>query len=527
LAHVNQETKTSLIEALRNPHLYGRSGGPIPLLETHISWVLLAGEFAYKIKKPVDLGFVDFTTLARRHFFCLEELRLNRRLAPELYLDVVPVTGSPADPHWGGAGPALEYAVRMREFPQSELLPALLARGELTPMHLDRLARRVADFHAEIEIAAPESPWGTPERVLDPVRENFRQLNLSPHAPEVQARIQQLEQWSLDQHRRRFADFAARKQGGCIRECHGDMHLGNMVRRDGEVMVFDCIEFNERLRWIDVISEVAFLAMDLTDRGRPDFAHRFMNAYLELSGDYGGLSVFPFYAVYRALVRAKVTCIRRKQGGPTEADLQRLQREFEGYLHLAAQYTLPRQPALLITHGVSGSGKTSQTQALIEAGGFVRIRSDVERKRLFGLAAESRSESPLEAGLYGPEANRRTYAQLGNLAETIVRAGHPVIVDATFLQQVQRTSLRSLSERLGVPFAILDFAADEVVLRARIAERERAGGDASEATLAVLERQLQSREPLTDAEQALSWRIDPGHPLDVPALLASLALRSA
>jgi hypothetical protein len=181
----------------------------------------------------------------------------------------------------------------------------------------------------------------------------------------------------------------------------------------------------------------------------------------------------------------------------------------------------------LITHGVSGSGKTSQTQALIEAGGFVRIRSDVERKRLFGLAAESRSESPLEAGLYGPEANRRTYAQLGNLAETIVRAGHPVIVDATFLQQVQRTSLRSLSERLGVPFAILDFAADEVVLRARIAERERAGGDASEATLAVLERQLQSREPLTDAEQALSWRIDPGHPLDVPALLASLALRSA
>ena len=364
---------------------YPGSVSRIELHETHISWVFLAGEFAYKLKKPVDLGFVDFTTLERRHLFCEEELRLNRRLAPDLYLDVVPITGTAESPRIGGQGTAIEYCVRMRRFPDDRLLSRLVAAGELLPRHIDALARQVAEFHARIPVAEPASRFGTPDSVAEPMRANFSHLDRLD-SPEAAALVERLSAWTEGELTARENEFIVRKQNGFIRECHGDMHLGNMILTDDSVTIFDCIEFNPDLRWIDVASEIAFCTMDLEDRGRPDLAWRFLNGYLEWSGDYAGLALFRLYFVYRALVRAKVTGLRRSQGVLSDEENQRLATELTNYLKLAERSTQSKTPFLAITHGLSGSGKTWGSQAVVERRGAIRLRSDIERKRLAGLS---------------------------------------------------------------------------------------------------------------------------------------------
>jgi aminoglycoside phosphotransferase family enzyme/predicted kinase len=500
-----------LISALLVPTAYDHPVDRVELIETHISWVLLAGDYAYKLKKPVDLGFLDFTTLEKRHHYCLEELRLNRRLAPDIYLDVVPIGGTAETPKVGRTEPLLEWAVKMRRFPQETLLSHVLEQGGLTSAHIDAVARQIADFHRLAAIARSDSPFSTPDGVRRPVEQNFRQIGPRLRRPEDREKLEALAAWSDTEHAARWDDFAARKADGFIRECHGDMHLGNMALLEGRVTVFDCIEFNDSLRWIDVMSEAAFLAMDLEDRGRRDFARRFLNAYLELTGDYRGLAVLRYYLVYRALVRAKVAAIRADQAGPAERDGNWA--DYRDHIDLAERLTRAVQPRLLITHGLSGSGKTTVSQALLEASVAIRLRSDVERKRLFGLAPDARSASAIETGLYTAEASRQTYERLSDLARAVIRSGYPVIVDAAFLKRAQRERFRELASSLGVPFAILRCRAEEGVLRKRVAMREQVGKDASEAGPAVLERQLASLEPLAEHEAQIAIEVE--QPLDV------------
>jgi hypothetical protein len=300
------------------------------------------------------------------------------------------------------------------------------------------------------------------------------------------------------------------------------MHLGNMVRQDGEVVVFDCIEFNESFRWIDVLNEVAFVVMDLYDRSRPDLARRFLNTYLEGTGDYSGLTVLPFYLTYRAVVRAKVDRLRMAQNSVPAIERQRLDDDFRGYLDLAERSIRPPAPRLMITHGASGSGKTTGAQPVIEALGAIRIRSDVERKRLAGLAPLSRTDSALNDDIYSESATQQTYARLAELAAATIRAGFSVIVDATFLKRHDRVRFRELAERLGVPFLILDFQAHLEVLRQRVALRDAVGRDASEATLDVLRRQLETAEPLDADEAKFAIQIDTQSPSSSEALIRSL-----
>jgi predicted kinase len=305
-----------------------------------------------------------------------------------------------------------------------------------------------------------------------------------------------LQKWTDDESAARCRDFAARRRDGFVRECHGDLHLGNMVLIDDEIRVFDCIEFNEDFRWIDVISDVAFAAMDLEHRGQAGFARRLLNAYLERTGDYGGLAVLPYYFVYRALVRALVDVIRAGQLRGNVNEAKRLDEEFHSYLDLAELWTRPRHPTLTITFGVTGGGKTTGTQSLVEREGAIRIRSDVERKRLFGLKPEEPSRAIFGRGIYSREATDRTYRRLADCAATVIRAGFPVVVDATFLTRRRRQRFHKLAEELGIPFRIAEFEADEATLRGRIADRLRQAKDASEATVAVLLNQLKVREPL-------------------------------
>lgn len=503
----------ALIRALRDPARYGHPADEIELIETHISWVLLSGAYAYKIKKAVNLGFLDFSTLEKRLFCCEEELRLNQRLAPSLYLAVVSIGGTPDQPVVGRS-PAIEYAVKMARFPQSALFDHLLAAGELSATHIDAIACEVARFHGSLATFPVPPGLGTPEAVHRPVLENFSQLAACGHLDP--ALSGQLRLWSEEEFARHHHDFTLRRESGQVRECHGDLHLGNMAWLDGHPVLFDCIEFNPELRWIDVMSDAAFVVMDLHDRGRPALARRFLNTYLEQTGDFAGLRVLPYYLVYRAVVRAKVAAIHASQSGKGW-DMAR------DYLCLAARLARPVRPWLLITHGYSGSGKSTATRYLLEQTGAIRLRSDVERKRLFGLAADARSQSGLNAGLYAPDTHTRTYRHLDELARKVLQAGFPVIVDAAFLKRGEREAFHRLASELGVPFLILELRAGEQVLRQRIVQREQDGRDASEATLPVLEQQLRGGEAVAPEERA--WTITIESETPVEALLHPLAIR--
>jgi len=467
------------------------------------------------------LGFVDFSTLDKRHFFCQEELRLNRRLAPQLYLEVVAISGTPERPRLDGVGTPIEYAVKMIQFSQAQLLSHLIDEGKLLVSHIDRLAHEVSAFHARIEPADPLSCFGTPEAIYQPVQENFQPLFEAIDDPVRQAHAREIETWGQRTFAARRPAFVARKRDGFVRACHGDLHLGNMVLLD-DVVIFDCIEFNDHLRWIDVASDVAFLTMDLADRRRPDLAHRFINGYLEATGDYGLLMLLPFYCTYRATVRAKVAGIRLGQDDLPAAEAAHVRQTFGSYLDLAAQYTQPSHPRLLITHGVSGSGKTYGTQQLVEATGAIRLRSDVERKRLCGLAPLERSTGRSALTLYAPEVTQRTYEQLAQQATLVMQAGYTAIVDATFLTRAHRDAFRRLAAQFGVPFTILDFRADTETLRRRVARRSAHADDASEADLAVLHGQCATQEPLTADEQGSALTIDTDAPQALERLLEAV-----
>ena len=520
----------TLIKALQDPARYPHPVVQVTLLETHISYVLLTGPFAYKIKKPVDFGFLDFSTLEKRRRFCADELRLNRRLAPQLYLAVVPIYGTARAPRIGADvgernAPiqAIEYAVKMVEFPQSALLDGRLARGDLSAQQVDALADSVAAFHAQVASAPPTGEFGTPAVIWRMAAENFSQLPAVPGDAADAARREALANWSRNEYARLEAWFAERRRAGFVRECHGDLHLGNIALIDGKPVIFDCIEFNSQLRWIDVISEVAFLCMDLGERGRADFANRLINRYLEACGDYAGLRAQPFYLVYRALVRAKVASLRAAQEVGQDA---RHQLEIRAqYLAFAERAILPRSRQLLLMHGVSGSGKTWASQVVIEQLGALRLRSDVERKRLCGLPALARSASAVDCGLYDEQMTRATYQRLAARASEVLAAGFPVLVDAACLRRWQREMFYELAAQLGVPWRIISCRADDATLRRRLVAREQSGGDASEADLAILDHQLLNNDPLSAAEQQLAIAFD-GDRDSLEQLLARCALKA-
>ena len=495
------ETSQKLIESLQRPGALAETADRVKLLQTHMSWILLTDQHAYKIKKPVDLGFADFTSLEKRRHFCDEELRVNRRLAPDLYLAVLSITGTCQSPVVGGDGEPIEYAVYMKQFPQRELLPHVLERGELGPQHVESLARDIAEFHRVVEVDSERGRFGAPESVWRPMQANFEHLEQSWDGSASRSKLPQLRRWSENEFADKQDDFAARKRDGFIRECHGDMHLGNMFRDGNSITLFDGIEFNEAFRWIDVLNDIAFLVMDLKYRRRADLAHRFLNAYLEHTGDYQGLVVLPFYLVYRALVRAKVTDIRSRQPQLAAQARNALRAQVRDYLDLAGQCTRPPHCRLLITHGVSGAGKTRGTEPLVDQAGVIRIRSDIERKRQFGYQHLDRTHSPVGRGIYSPDVTDQTYQRMADLVSTVIQAGYWAIADGTFLQRSHRDLLRRTARKLGVPFRILDFRARPETIRQRIVDRHQRNADASEAGLKVLTHQLQTQQPLDSDEQ--------------------------
>lgn len=497
-----------LLRSLQNEALYGHRVDNFKLLETHISWILLTGRYAYKIKKPVNFEFVDFSTLSKRRYYCYEELRLNRRLAPLLYLDVCAVTGSHDRPAIDGTGPAIEYMVKMKQFRQQDLLVELVERNKIDHQQIQSLAGTIASFHQEIESAGPDSIYGNPGQILRWVEQNFSQITALLQSKSERDQLNRLHDWTLDHYSKHTAFFQKRKQQAFIRECHGDLHLGNIVRIDGDLVVFDGIEFNEELRWIDVISEIAFLMMDLSDKHEPTMANRFLDQYLTITGDYDGLSILTFYLVYRALVRAKVDLLKSAQNSKLQHHGHAATGDYQSYIDLASAYIKPQPAVLFITHGLAGSGKSTLAGSVAQELGVVRIRSDVERKRMFGFTAKDRTKSSPGSGIYTKDATHKTYTKLSGLCEKVLRAGYPVIIDAGFLKHWQRLMFLRLAQTLGVKFVILDLDVPDEELRKRVEQRWMTNQDPSEADLQILDLQLKNHQPLSADEQACTLAVD-------------------
>ena len=487
-----RELIDALAASLRNRH------GKAALFETHISWVLVAGGYAYKFKKAVRFDFLDFSRLDARRRYCEEELRLNKRLAPDIYLGVLAVRGSIRQPLLEGAGTPMEYCVKMRAFAQEALWTYRLAHKLLSSEEIDMLADEVAHFHLAVAVAPASTAWGEPAVLQRIAQDNHTQI-----AGVVRGRAAQWEsdvrRWTSEQQASLEPVFAERTRRGRVRECHGDLHSGNILTIDGKVMAFDCIEFNDSLRWIDVINDIAFVCMDLQFQGRHDLAARCLNRYLETGGDYEGARVLRYYIVQRALVRSKVAFLRMRQPGMKPSKARMHEREGLRYLWFAAKSVKAQPVALMITHGFSGSGKSVLARQVVECMGAVQLRSDVERKRLHGAS---------DPELYLPQATQRTYRRLLALARMLIAAGMPVVVDAAFLKQGQRREFLNLGGELAVPFFIFDLRTSEATMRSRVALRAQLGQDASDAGIDVLENQLRNHEPLSEEEIVHAITVD-------------------
>jgi aminoglycoside phosphotransferase family enzyme/predicted kinase len=481
---------------LLRPEAYPHPAKNVRLVTTHLSWVLLTGELAYKIKRPVHLPFVDLRDPERRAFFCEVELRLNRRFAPELYLDVVPVVEADGGVRIGGEGRVVEHAVRMRQFPPEEELDRLLDSGRITAAELVAFGRVVAEIHARLPVAPPGGPFGDPVRIRAALLENFRQCREGGAADDAGAleapllhRLAEAERW-----------LPERLRDGFVRECHGDLHAENVVRLQGHLRAFDCMEFEPAFRWIDVAEEIGFFTGDLGARGAKDAGHAFLSGYLVRSGDYAACRLLPLYQAHGCLVRAKVSPLRR--------DGMRSR-----YLEEAARALAEKRPGVILMSGVSGSGKTWLAKQLAARLRAVHLRSDVERKRLPELRA------------YTSRTRAMVYLHLLFCAEAALLGGLPVVVDATFVRREDRGIFRQLATRLGIPLHVVRCHAPPAMLRERIAARARAGSDPSEANLAVLEMQEIDLEPIAPDEELPVVEADTTRPDVVDEVTAALAAR--
>ena len=510
------EYDSSLVDQLMRPAAYSHPVTSVERIETHISWILLTDEYVYKIKKPLDLGFLDFGTLDRRRHYCEEEIRLNKPWAPDIYIDVVPIVMSGGYAQIGGDGAPVEYAVRMKPFDQEMLLDRQLLSGNLSLADATELGDVIARRHLAATVTPREQRNQISRRAIELILENFEPLQGYIDS----SLLDKLQTWTTAHLRTMESSVRQRFDDGFFRDCHGDLHLGNLVRLPTGITTFDCIEFNDELRNIDVVADYAFLTMDLVYRERKDLAAQFLNRYLEVTGDYDGVRLLNLYFSYRCLVRAKIDVLRsqeRKISNDRKDDLVNAER----YCQIAAHQVSLRKPMLIVMHGLSASGKTFVSDQILGELPAIRIRSDIERKRLFNIDETGDTHSAIAAGIYATQVTDRLYKHLHELADALLQTRHSVILDASFLRAAQRKAAHELADRRGVAFVIVETFAPDSTLRRRLRERMTQHLDASEADTDVLEYQLRNMDPLSEAEAALTIRCNSEN-LNIAALVADL-----
>lgn len=488
----------SLIQALLDPIAYPQPTSAVSLIQTHVSYILLTDDFTYKVKKPLNLGFLDFSSLERRSYFCQREVALNRRLCQDLYLGVVPVVEQSGRIVVGGAGEPIEWAVKMRRLPEDRLLTSLLASGTVESDDLVRVAHRLASFYGAAATGPGIDSYGEPDQIQVNTDENFAQLRPFLGKTMKTAQYDVIRRFTESFLRERGDLFAQRIVGHRIRDCHGDLHAGSICFGD-DLYIFDCIEFNDRFRYQDALADVAFLAMDLERYGRADLAWHFVNAYRRAAADNAPDGLLGFYKCYRAMVRAKVESYKLNESDFRADEKSSAIAAARGYVDLAFTYAggMPR-PILLATGGLMGSGKTTLAREIAQHFAVVHLSSDMTRKRLAGLGPTEHRLEDFGQGLYSEEFTDNTYAALCDEAEEWLGRGVSVIVDATFSTRRERDRLRDVADRARVPLLLIECVASDDVIRARLARRAHHPGEASDGRLEIFERHRRAFQPFAE-----------------------------
>lgn len=492
-------TLPQLIQQMCQPEFYPHPVvEPIRLMQTHVSYVLLTGDYAYKVKKPVNFGFLDYSTLEKRHHFCQEELRLNQRGAGALYLEVVAL-GQTGDIYHLGSGTTVEYAVKMVQFPQDTLLSALYDRNELTEALMVELAAAVADFHLGAETNDHIRTFGAVEQIRQAFDENYEQTTGFIGGPQTQAQFDETKAYTDSFFAAHGDLFERRVEQNWIRACHGDLHLNNLCRWQEQLYLFDCIEFNEPFRYVDVMYDVGFVVMDLLSKNCAALATVFLNHYVERTGDWEGVQLLPLYISRQAYVRAKVTSFLLGDPSVDEDSKRKAAETAAGYYRLSWSVCQPRSGAVYIMAGLSGSGKSATARQLASQINAIHLRSDAVRKHLAGVPLDQRGDD----SLYTPAMTEKTYDRLLTLGIALAQVGYPVILDAKYDRQSLRQSAIAAIQQAELPVSIVYCTAPPEVLEQRVRDR---AGDIADATVAVLQRQYM--EPFTEAEQPLVQTID-------------------
>jgi aminoglycoside phosphotransferase family enzyme/predicted kinase len=499
-----------LVKALLEPKAYPEKVGKIELVQTQMSFVFLTKEFVYKVKKAVDLGYLDYTTLDKRHFFCQKEVELNRRLCPETYLGVVPVTRDDGAIRIGGRGETMEYAVKMRRLPQEKMMNVLLANDGVSAEMVGGVAKKLADFHKKAETNSEISAFGDIKAITINTDENFDQTENYIGRTISEDNFRHIKEYTDGFVEKNTPLFRKRVKESRIRDCHGDLHAAHICFTDS-ICIYDCIEFNDRFRYCDVASEMAFLAMDLDHYGRADLSRSLINAYVAESGDKELLKLLGFYEAYRAYVRGKVESFKLDDPYIADEEKKKTLDIAASYFDLARAYTRAK-PVLFITVGLVGTGKSTLAQALAKRLGLVVITSDFTRKQLVGIPVTEHRFEGFDSGIYSVELSRRTYDKMFSGAGDILREGGSVVLDASFIKAGERLKARRLAEETGADFYIIECILDEANIKKRL-ERRLKGKTISDGRWEIYGPQKKAFEPVVEATPPKHVIIDTSKPL--------------
>lgn len=494
-----------LIQQMLQPTFYPHpTEVPLRLIQTHVSYVVLTGEYAYKVKKAVDFGFLNYSTLEKRHHFCQEELRLNQRAAAPVYVEVLPIAQRGDGYQLGSESGIVEYTVKMRQFPQSALLSQQFANGKLTEDRLRQLAEAIARFHQSAETNDYIRSFGQPEQIRQAIDENYDQTVGFIGGPQTQQQFDETRAYTDDFFTTQQAVLQQRMEQDKIRACHGDLHLNNICDWQDQLLLFDCIEFNEPFRFVDVMFDIAYIIMDLTVQGRKDLAAAFLSHYVEQTGDWKGLQVLPLYVSRQSYVRGKVTSFLLNDPSVSEQEKQKAAATAAPYYTLAWSYVQPQQGRLLVMSGLSGSGKSTVARQLSRDLGAIHLRSDAVRKHLGGIPVNQRGDD----SLYTPAMSHKTYDRLTELGVLLASQGYTVVLDAKFDRAAARQGAIAQARAQNIPFTLVHCTAPADVLRQRVQDRQ---GDIADATVAVLAQQ--TFEPFAAEEKSCLVTIDTTQPL--------------
>ncbi len=491
-----------ILELLRNPSAYPIQTSTVELIQTHVSWLFLTDTHVFKLKKPVNFGFLDFSTLELRCFYCHEELRLNRRLCPEIYEQVIELRETVGGAAFVGDGKTIDYAVMMKRLPSDRMLDRLVDNSNISEEEIQIVALEISKFHSKAPTSPHISEFGSLEQIQFNWRENFEQAQLfrTSTLPSTTCKnIQTYIKTFTESHR---ALFAERIMNGYICECDGDIHLGNICLLDGIAYIFDCIEFNERFRYSDTAADIAFLLMDLDYHRRPNLADAALSAYISGSGDTDCAKLIPFYKVYRAFVRGKVESMEFSDTGMPLKERNAAKKRAIRYFRLAQGYCLrshlPR--TLFITCGTMGCGKSTLADQLLFELGLATFNSDIVRKQIANLPPETSVKTSFGEGLYSTEINKKTYLYLKRLAEDTLISGHSVLIDAGFGSINERAEFSKLAASQGAEFVILFVHCDQDEQRQRLRERYLHGNSVSDGRVELLNQQKRFFETPDNSE---------------------------